>query len=106
MARTALATQEVTTSGLTATLSAANALGHEVSPSILLVHNGSGSSINVTLVTPGSQDGNPVADKVVAVGAGADKYIKIGGTAYAKANGKVDVDFSAVTSVTVASLVD
>lgn len=106
MARTALASQQVTTSGLTATMSAANVDGHEVSPSILVVTNGSGGSINVTSVTPGTVDDNVVADKIVAVGAGATKYIKVSSQGYAKANGKVDVNFSAVTSVTVASLVD
>lgn len=113
MARTALAAQQVTDSGLNATYSAANVDGHSIpgdGDGILHVKNGSGSSINVTIQTPGNVGGNAVADRVVAVPAGGERFIgPFDATAYNRAigdtdGGKVYVDFSAVTTVTVALL--
>lgn len=42
---------------------------------LLIVKNGSGSSINVTINRYGTFDGDTVADRVVAVAAGAEKVI-------------------------------
>ena len=108
MPRSLLATQTASPTGLAATFSAADASGHWFDPSAILeVVNGSGSSINVTLTTPETRAG-------LAVAAGARKHIAVpqsqvatyiqpvgAGQAY---DGMVFVDFSAVTSVTVAAI--
>lgn len=105
MARTALSVQQIARSGLEPAYSAANADGHSVvnDGKLTFVHvkNGSGSSINVTIATPGSVDGNAIADKVVAVPAGEERIIGPFPTSwYNQSDGTVHVDFSAVTAVT------
>lgn len=68
----------------------------------LFVKNGSGGSINTTLVSQyGTGDGYVPADKVIAVGAGAEKLIGPIPQAFKDANGDVNVTYSAVASVTV-----
>lgn len=113
MARTALATQQSVDEGITVAFTAANADGHSVEGGgdvILLIENGSGSSINVTVQTAATTDGLAVSDQVVAVAAGALKAIgPFRPTTYDRASGasdagKVYVDFSAVTTVTCAAL--
>jgi hypothetical protein len=113
MARTALATQDVADEGVVITATAANVDGHTLDGGgdvILKVINGSGGSINVTVQTAETVDGLAVADQVVAVAAGATKYIgRFRPSVYDRPTGatdagKVYVDFSAVTSVTVAAL--
>lgn len=104
----ALATQSFTSSGSAPTFSAADAAGHIITNSgrmLLYVKNGGGGSINVTITTPGSIDGLALPDKVVAVGAGAEKII--GGLApnvYNATDGTIAVAYSGVTSVTVAAI--
>jgi hypothetical protein len=109
MARTTLATQQIARTGTIPTYSAANADGHSVGnrgTMFLHVKNGSGGSINVTLVTPITVGGRAVGDDVVAVGAGAEKMIgPLDPNTYNTADGVVHVDFSAVTTVTCAALV-
>jgi len=69
---------------------------------ILVIKNGSVSSINVTLVTQATVDGNAVADPVVAVAAGVTKAIgPFPRYIFGDANGLVQVTYSAVTSLTV-----
>lgn len=114
MARDLLATQTATQAGLTATFSAANAAGHWIEPgSILEVVNGSGGSIDVTLITQETRAGLAVSDQVIAVGAGARKHIHVPKADQAPFlvpidggadDGMIHVDFSAVTSVTVAAI--
>lgn len=68
----------------------------------LEVKNGGAASINVTLDIVATLDGQPVTDPVVAVGAGVTKIIGPFPTGiYNDANGRVNVSYSAVTSVTV-----
>lgn len=112
MARTNLASQQVVTSGLEATYTAANADGHMFPPGevrMLHVKNGGGSSIDVTIKSGYKRDGLALADQVVAVPNGEDRFIgPFDRETYAQRSGtdrgKVYVDFSAVTSVTVALL--
>lgn len=109
MARTALTPTAVTAAGATIALAAANADGSTIPGTgdvLLLVNNASGGSINVTAVTPGTQDGQAIADRVVAVGAGVQKIIgPFPPRTYTdEADSLVDIDFSAVTSVTVQAL--
>lgn len=110
MARTRLAGQPVTPAGLAANYTAANVDGHSVATSdIVHVRNAAASAITVTIQTPATVAGLAVADQTVSVPAGGDRFI--GGfraDAYAQPSGTdaglVWVDFSAVTSVTVAAL--
>lgn len=112
MARTSLTPQQVVTSGLEATYTAANVDGHMFAPGesrMLHVVNGGGSSINVTVQAEYTRDGLALPDRVVAVPNGEDRFIgPFDRETYAQRSGndrgKVYVDFSAVTSVTVALL--
>lgn len=105
MARTALAPQEISRAGLNPVLSAANVDGHWIvndGKTYLEVLNGSGASINVTLVISKTIDGVTSSGKVIAVPAGERR--KIGpfpADIYNQADGSVNVNFSAVTTVTV-----
>lgn len=68
---------------------------------ILLVKNGSGGSINVTITTPNTVDGNAIADPVVAVADGVTKEFgpfKRG--TYNDTDGYVNVAYSGTSSVT------
>lgn len=113
MARTALATQPIADEGTVVAMTAANVDGHTIDGGgdvILKVLNGSGGSINVTVQTAATEDGLAVAEQVVAVAAGATKYIgRFRPATYDRPSGAADagkiyVDFSAVTSVTCAAL--
>lgn len=71
---------------------------------LFYVNNASGSSINVTFVTSQTVDGQAVADRVVAVAAGAAKMIgPFKPSQYNDVDGNVNVTYSAVTTVTVAA---
>jgi hypothetical protein len=112
MPRTAITPQRPTSSGTAVTFEAANVLGNSVPQDghrVLVVVNGSGGSINVTLPTPGTIDTDlAIPDRVVAVPAGATRYIALGtpssAPVYRQSDGSVNIDYSAVTSVTVAVL--
>lgn len=112
MARTTLATQASAATGTTVTMSAANVDGHFLDGGqavLLLVTNASGGSINVTVQTPRTVDGLAVSDNVVAVGAGVTKVLgPFPSATYDRPagvdEGKVYVDFSAVSSVTCAAI--
>ncbi len=77
---------------------------------MLLVKNGGGASINVTIpafTTEADVAGAgliPIPDHVVAVGAGAEKLIGPFANAYRDADGTVTVDYSATASVTSAAI--
>jgi hypothetical protein len=110
MARTQLTPQIPTDAGITLSFTAANVDGHWVLPGDLVyVKNGGASPINVTLPTPVTVDGKAVADTVIAVANASEKIIgDIDGDVYGVLSGadagRVYVDFSAVTSVTVACI--
>ena len=100
-----LAVQQIATSGLNPAFVAAAGGGDEfpnIGREFLEVINGGGGSINVTLVTTGTVDGEPIADRVVAVPNGERRRIGPFPTGtYNAADGNVDVSYSGVTSVTV-----
>lgn len=112
MARGTPATTSVPDAGAVVALSAAPTDGDIIefaANTFLVVDNASGGSINVTLVNPNTEYGLDVADRVVAVAAGARKHIPVPsymkqpvGTLDASVDvgGKVLVNYSAVTSVT------
>src|SRR4051812_247505 len=100
-----VSTQSVTTTGGALTYSAASGGGDRFTPgstSFMHVVNGSGSSINVTITTPGTVDGLAISDRVIAVPAGVSRIFKVTSELYASADGLGDVAWSAVTSITFA----
>jgi hypothetical protein len=108
MARTALSVQSIVRAGLSPTYTAANVDGHSVAnegkQTFIHVKNGGASPITVTIPTPGSVDGLAVADRTVNVPAGEERMIgPFPAAFYNQADGTVHVDFSAVTSVTLAA---
>lgn len=111
MARTVLTTQQIVRTGLVPTLVTPDASGAVLpAGNLLMVKNGSGSSINVTIETPETRAGLAVADEVVAVAAGVTALIgNFPPSTFVRPSsvadpGTVYVDFSAVTTVTVAAL--
>lgn len=72
---------------------------------VLLVNNGSGASINVTVVTPITVDGLALSDRIVAVPAGEERVIgPFPRNTYNDSDGNVTVEFSSTTTVTCACL--
>lgn len=109
MPRTAITPQVVAATGLNPVTEAANVLGNSVAQApgrVLRVTNGSAASINVTVVTPGLVDGDLVLpDRVVAVPAAGTRYLPMQPNGlYRQPDGSANVDYSAVTTVTVAVL--
>lgn len=100
-----LTVQTVSTAGLADSLAAAAGGGDQFANTgreFFEVLNGGGGSVNVTFETPATVDGEPIADRVVAVAAGVRKKIGPFPTStYNDANGRVQVTYSGVTTVTV-----
>lgn len=68
---------------------------------ILVVTNGSGSSINVTVTDPGRTPlGNTATNAAIAVANGASKAIKLTSAMVNSATNLITVTFSATTTVT------
>lgn len=103
-------TQNPGTAGAAPTMVAASAGGDKVAPGVrLLVVNGGGASIDLTLATPLTVDGLALADRTVAVPNGAfpanAKVIDVPSNLYQDpADGLCSLTWSAVTSVTFAVL--
>ena len=109
MARTNLAPQEIVRTGLSPTFSAADGSNQNAfdnnGQTHIHVKNGGGAPINVTIDTPGMVDGLAVSNLVVAVPNGGERIIGPFPTSvYNQPDGKVYVDWSSATSVTVAVL--
>lgn len=106
MARTAITPQTVPVTGRAMAYEPANVDGNKIAGAKtrrdLTVKNGSGGSINVTLSTPGTVGGLAIADRVIAVAAGAETRIRTDDPVLRQTDGSVHVDYSAVTTVTVA----
>lgn len=101
-----LSTQKVAIPSLLPTFAAASAGGDTITPgnnTFLVVKNGGGSSINVTVAVPGNDSfGNARPDLVVAVANGTERYIPVSSNKIIDpSTGLVSVTYSAVTSVTV-----
>lgn len=105
MPRTALAVQQIVRGGLAPVYGAANAAGHSYPNSGReFVHVKTiGTPCNVTIITPGTVDGQAVADRVVALLANSEAMIgPFPPDAYNQPTGDgVYLDFSAVTAVTI-----
>lgn len=107
MARTVLTAQQAGPAGLAPTTVTPDASGVQFannSNALLMVTNGSGASINVTPKIGRQVLGKSVTSDPVAVAAGATKFFGPFDSDWEQPGGKatVFVDFSAVTSVTVA----
>src|SRR5438477_3746909 len=104
MARTARAATVITSAGLAVNLTAVDSGNGETMPyngrRVLHVKNASGGSINVTVKNPVLVDGQAAPDRVVAVGAGAEKFIGLQSSVYLQADGANYIDYSASVSVT------
>lgn len=107
----ALTSQAVVETGLAPTFAAATsgAGGDTFScdgRTFLVVKNGGGSSINVTLTsTAPARPGLATTDRVVAVTNGTEKWIAVDPAGFASAtDGTAKATYSAVTSVTVAAI--
>jgi len=108
MARTAINYQQVVRTGLEETLEAANVDGNKIANDgriLLHVKNGGASPITVTVQTPGTVDGLSVSDMTIVVTNAEERFIgPFPPGIYNQSDGSVYVDYSAVTSVTVAAL--
>lgn len=108
MARGDLTVQDVERSGLEPSYTAANADGDSFKNNgrvVLHAKNGSGAPITATIQTPGTVDGLAVSDRTVAIPAGEERIMGVFPPAdYNQSNGEVYVDYSDVTSLTVAAL--
>jgi hypothetical protein len=99
----ALTTQVLVPGGSESTLAAAAGGGDTCAAGdgvFLELDNAGGSSVTVTLATPGTVDGLAIADRAVAVPAGERWKIPVP-RMFAKADGRCDLTYSGVTSVTV-----
>lgn len=108
MARTQLDAQPTTITGLTPTTVTPDASGVAFrlsSKAVLMVTNSSGSSITVTPKIAKTIEGQSVTSPARTLAAGATAFYGPFNTNYEQTDGSgVLVDFSAVTSVTVALL--
>jgi hypothetical protein len=107
MARTDIAAQQISRLGITPAFATPNVAGNMFlndGKTVLEVKNGSASSINVTPNVAATVDGQAVTNPVIAVTATTgDKIIgPFPPGIYNQTDGKVYVDFSAITTVTIA----
>ncbi|NUR80721.1 MAG: hypothetical protein HOQ21_09795 [Dermatophilaceae bacterium] len=108
MARAPQTTQEIPFAGLAVNMTGPTVDGDIVDAgngAMLVVNNGSGASINVTILNPSTQEGLAVGNRVVAVAAGATKHIPVTRQFKQPSDASVGpnqalVDYSAVASVT------
>lgn len=100
------ATETIDTDGLSATYHAASGGGDKVAPgSGIAIHvvNASGADVDVTLVTPGTVDGNPISDRVVtAPTMTSNTFIAVPELYRNPADGLASITWEATTSVTFA----
>lgn len=100
----ALSAQRIAVSGTAPTYAAASA-GGDTAPigGGLLLHvvNGGGSSITLTVDTPGTVDGLAIGNASVAIPAGDSAFVPLT-YVYRQSTGVANVTYSAVTSVEVA----
>ena len=103
-----LTTQNISDTGLQPTYAAASGGGDAMvadSTSFLHIKNGAGSSMTVTLVTPGTVDNLAVADRTITIAAGTDQMIAVPDIYYKDpTTGLASITYSSVTTVTVAAI--
>lgn len=101
-----LPTQVISHIGTAITFSAASSGGDQCATGSdvkLLVKNGAGSSVTVTLATPGTVDGDlSIADRTMTVAAGSTSGIPVTDLYRDPATGLASITYSDATSVTAA----
>lgn len=108
MARTPITPQRAVDTGLELATEPANVDGNAF-PSgpglVLIVNNGSGAEVDVTLVTPLTINGLAVTDRIITIPANESRHIAAeNARLYAQPDRTVHVNYEAVTDVTVAVL--
>lgn len=106
MATTTLSVSSIVYTGLTYTLTAANADGHTIANdgrTFIAIANASGGNLTVTVATDGTVDGRAVADDSIVIATGATKLIGPWPVHLYSVGGVVTVTFSTVSSVTCAA---
>lgn len=100
-----LTTQQITNAGLNPSFAAAAGGGDKIKAEdnvFLVVKNGGGASITVTITTPAtSGEGLAIADPAISVTNGQERWIGPFKDEFRDAAGEVSVAYSGVTSVTV-----
>jgi len=110
VARTTLSVQQITNSGITPSYAAATATDGDAfaNDGDVFVHvkNVGGSPVTLTIQTPGKVAGVDIAEVTVTIPATTgDKMIgPFDPTVFNQSDGKVYLDWSAVTGVTVAAI--
>lgn len=100
---TLLAAQTVKITGTTPTYSAvtsSDTVKYRGENQFLIVKNGSGGSVNVTVVVPGSKYGQANPDVVVAVPASGERWIGPFHNDMADADNIITINYSATTTIT------
>lgn len=109
MAATELTVQTINRAGLALALAAANADGHLVDNQgdrrmFIVVRNGGGSEVTVTVASPVTVDGLAVADLGVSIPAGGERWIGPFPASIYNSAGQIAFGVSAVDGVTVAAV--
>lgn len=104
-----LATQQVSRTGTTITLSAASSGGDKLTPGdhvALRVKNAGGTACNVTIATPPTYEGQAVADVTVTVAATTGDVLigPLPASLFRGSDGFASISYDQVTSVTVAAV--
>lgn len=103
----ALTSQRLSAAGTAPTYATASA-GGDTAPVgrdlVLHVFNGSGASITVTVVTPGTVNGLAIADAALVIPAGDQGFVPLAKVYKNPSTGLANVTYSATTSVEVAVL--
>ena len=107
MARSALTRQTISISGITPSAAAANVDGNSFDnegETFFHAINGGGGSITLTFQTPAKVGGVNIDNPTVVVGAGAEVFVgPFNPSIFNQPTGEVYVDYSGVTSLTVAA---
>lgn len=107
MPRTALAVQQIVRSGLTPNYTAANVDGHSIpNGGTEFIHVKTGASgVTVTIQTPNTVDGLAITDRQIVIGTSSERMIgPFPRNVYNQGAEEVYIDFSQVTTVTIAAI--
>lgn len=99
--------QQITTSGIAPTYSAASAGGDKVIPgesTFLHVKNSDTVAHDCVIATPGTVDGLAVADRTVSVPNAGERWIYLPAEFYRASDGFADITWGATTGMTFAAL--
>lgn len=93
------ATQSVDTAGTAITYAAVSAADRFLPADRCFLHvkNTAASTVTATIVTPGTQDGLAIADRVVVIPATGERMIRVPPQYYASSDGLADVQFTGTT---------